>query len=155
MRAGRRRPAIPAAAVAAAAAAGVTAMATLASTLWSAHGAGDVVEWNLAGGYPVRRFAGPGSLGGAGGGGGAALWVRALAVHGRVLLGGTAWGSAVPHAGGGADAAVVRWEMDREEAGGGAAAPAAVMAQAEDVWSLVTRDGRVWAAVGREVLLWE
>ncbi len=126
-------------------------MAARATALWTAHGPGAVVEWNLAGGYALRTFALE-----ADGGGGGGLWVRALAAHGRTLLGGTAWGTSVPYAGGGGEAAVVQWELDVDSPGGAVGLlPARALPQPGDVWALAVEDGRVWAAAGREVVMWE
>ena len=83
------------------------------------------------------------------------LWVRALAIHGRSLVGGTGWGAATPYAGEGGDAAVLLWDMDREASAGTAVPQTRAAPQAGDVWALVSKGGRVWAAVGRDVLLWE
>ena len=143
------------------AAAGITAMTAHGNSLWTAHGQGDVMEWNLSGGYPTRRYAGPdsGAAAAAGLEGGllpaSSLWVRALAIHGRSLVGGTGWGAATPYAGEGGDAAVLLWDMDREASAGTAVPQTRAAPQAGDVWALVSKGGRVWAAVGRDVLLWE
>ena len=140
--------------------------------LYTGHSYGLIVEWDLRTGASMRRAveeedeadtpgysgtgscaadaeSGPGSSWGDGDGGGGGggrtsnnVWIKSIAVQGRLLLTGVALGADTAEGG-----AVGVWSLDH-------LTRLRRVCVAEPVKALLALDGEVWAGVGADLLRW-